>query len=63
MKEMNKVEFDLMPYCEGCPFFEPKKEGGDVCYISGRNYIAENITVYCENRDICKRVELNIKGE
>ena len=51
-----------MPYCENCPYFEPETDG-NIYYAGGSPYCYDHITIYCEKRDICKRVERQIKGE
>ena len=73
------MEFDLMPYCEGCLYFEPEKVL-NIDYIGGSRHFDQNasfsvreiakhedrenaIVVCCRYRDICKRMERKMKGE
>ena len=51
------MELDIMPYCEECPFFDPKTAGNETYYADGFAYIADPIKIYC------KRMERQIKGE
>ena len=58
------MELDIMPYCDNCPFFNPKKMASNYYTVTGELYFTElPIKIRCKNHDICKRVERQIKGE
>ena len=57
------MELDIMPYCEDCPYFEREERGGDVVYVDGIPFFETPITICCEKREICERMERKIKGE
>ena len=56
------MELDIMPYCDNCPYFAPEKKDQHYYGDGKRRQDAPNI-IYCRRKEICKRVEMFIKGE
>ena len=73
------MELDIMPYCEGCLYFEPERVL-NIDYIGGSQKFDQNasfsvreiakhedckdaIVICCRYRDVCKRMERKMKGD